>query len=479
MAKKLLSCLFSFSLIFFSYAQKVTEEKLKSIIFDIGFSTAGDREIKKIDSIISICHQNNYSDCEVFGYLKIANIYNKNNDIKKAFHYTDLIEKKNLITPDTDFEAVFYFYTIRSLLHQKLGERVAALKLLDEIADQVKENPYYEYLLDWQYAGIYTEMNENNKALKAYKKAYLNAKEYRKQRGRNTDKSKNKISNSYKTTAYLAGAYQKLGKMDSAKIYIEETLKDARTMDEIGFQYIASIYAAEYYLKAEDFKKAQQHLWICKNIAMHHYKSENYQEGVITDLINLYEKTGEKDSADYYSRQLLEIQNHNDAQNKVQKDRLDKKRLAEDGSKAMEVKTLIYLCIGLLVVLICIFMYFFYRKKGKEKEKGADPIEIPAVQDNDLFDQVIVLAKENNPEFLTRFNDYCPGFSEKLVEAAQLKSSEIRFCAYLYLNFSTKDIAAYTYTSVRTVQTKKYRLRKKLNIPNDTEIYQWFRDLLK
>src|ERR1700750_3392642 len=142
MAKKILSGLFFFSLFFYSLAQKTGEEKLKSIIFDIGFSTAGDREIKKIDSVISICHHENYRDCKVFGYLKIANIYNKNNDIKKAFHYTDLIEKKNLITSETDFEAVFYFYTIRSLLHQKLGERVAALKLLDDISFQVKKNPY-------------------------------------------------------------------------------------------------------------------------------------------------------------------------------------------------------------------------------------------------------------------------------------------------------------------------------------------------
>ncbi|WP_117616586.1 tetratricopeptide repeat protein [Chryseobacterium sp. JM1] len=477
MAKKILSCLFFFSICCYSLAQKVTEERLKSIIFDIQFSTAGDREIKKIDSIISICHQENYRDCEVFGYLKIANIYNKNNDIKKAFHYTDLIEKKNLITSETDFEAVFYFYTIRSLLHQKLGERVAALKLLDDISFQVKENPYYEYLIDWQYAGIYTEMGENKKALKAYRSAYLKAKEYRKQPGQNTAKNKNKISNSYKPAAYLAGAYQKLGKMDSAKIYIEEGLQDARSLDEVGLQYIASFYAAEYYLKTADFKKAQQNLWICKNIAVHHYKSENYQESVITDLINLYEKTGEKDSADYYSRQLLKVQSHNDAQNKIQKDILDKKKLTEEGSKTMERKTLIYLCIGLFVCLTLIFIYLFYNKKTVNKE--IIPVEIPFIQDNNLFEQVIVLAKENNPEFLTRFNDYCPGFSGKLVEAAQLKSSEIRFCAYVYLNFSTKDIAAYTYTSVRTVQTKKYRIRKKLNIPNDTEIYLWFRDLMK
>nr|WP_120231530.1 hypothetical protein [Chryseobacterium sp. AG363] len=40
-------------------------------------------------------------------------------------------------------------------------------------------------------------------------------------------------------------------------------------------------------------------------------------------------------------------------------------------------------------------------------------------------------------------------------------------------------MAEYTHTSVRTVQTKKYNLRKKLNIPGDMDIYIWFSKLLK
>lgn len=477
MIKKLLSCVFFFSLFFYSFSQQPTEESLKNLIFDIGFSTAGSSEIKKIDSIIAICHQEGYRDCEVFGYLKIANIYNKNNDIKKAFYYTDLVEKKKLITSDTDFEAVFYFHTIRSLLHQKLGERITALKLLDEIADRANGNPYFEYLLDWQYAGIYNEMNEKDKALGFYKKAYLKAKEYRKNYANEVRKNKNKLANSYKPTAYLSGMYLEMGKMDSAKIYIEEALNNSKKIDEKGIQYITSLYAAKFYLQAKDFKNTQHHLWICKNIAVHHYKSENYQKSVITDLISLYEKMGEKDSADYYSRQLLKVQNLNDAQNKVQRDILDQKQAAEDRGKTEEKKMLIYLCAVLLLAIIFIVLYFFYFKKRSHRQ--AVHTEAGPIQNNDLFEQVTMLAKENSPEFLTRFNDYCPNFSEKLVEAAGLKNSEIAFCAFLYLNFSTKDIAAYTFTSVRTVQTKKYRLRKKLNIPNETDTYIWFRDLMK
>ncbi|KAA2224932.1 helix-turn-helix transcriptional regulator [Chryseobacterium sediminis] len=49
----------------------------------------------------------------------------------------------------------------------------------------------------------------------------------------------------------------------------------------------------------------------------------------------------------------------------------------------------------------------------------------------------------------------------------------------MYLNFSTKEIAEYTFISVRMVQTKKYNIRKKLNIPGDMDIDVWFSKLLK
>jgi DNA-binding NarL/FixJ family response regulator len=41
------------------------------------------------------------------------------------------------------------------------------------------------------------------------------------------------------------------------------------------------------------------------------------------------------------------------------------------------------------------------------------------------------------------------------------------------LNLDTKQIATYTNTTVKSVEGKKYRLRKKLNIPSDIEITQW------
>jgi DNA-binding CsgD family transcriptional regulator len=51
-----------------------------------------------------------------------------------------------------------------------------------------------------------------------------------------------------------------------------------------------------------------------------------------------------------------------------------------------------------------------------------------------------------------------------------LTHSDLRFCALLRLNLSTKDIAKFTNLTVRGVETARYRLRRKFNIPSDMSL---------
>lgn len=110
---------------------------------------------------------------------------------------------------------------------------------------------------------------------------------------------------------------------------------------------------------------------------------------------------------------------------------------------------------------------------------------VPDVQKDALFYRLGVnaageLAKENSPEFFTRFNEVYPEFRNKLLEISpRSKTSELTFCAYLFLNFSTKDIAEFTFTSPRTVQTRKYNIRKKFNIPTDEDLYIWIQNIAR
>jgi hypothetical protein len=92
----------------------------------------------------------------------------------------------------------------------------------------------------------------------------------------------------------------------------------------------------------------------------------------------------------------------------------------------------------------------------------------------DELKAIVQLAVENNPAFFIKFNEFDTEFSKKLlVIAPNLVASEIEFCVLLRLNFETKEIARYTRTSVRAVEGKKYRIRKKIGIPSTIDINIW------
>jgi ligand-binding sensor domain-containing protein/DNA-binding CsgD family transcriptional regulator len=58
-----------------------------------------------------------------------------------------------------------------------------------------------------------------------------------------------------------------------------------------------------------------------------------------------------------------------------------------------------------------------------------------------------------------------------------LSSHELKLCAYLRMNLSSKEIAQLENISVRGVEISRYRLRKKLKIPTETNLFDFLMDL--
>ena len=70
--------------------------------------------------------------------------------------------------------------------------------------------------------------------------------------------------------------------------------------------------------------------------------------------------------------------------------------------------------------------------------------------------------------FENAFNNADKDFLKKVKEKhPELSSNDLRLCAYLRLNLSSKEIAPLLNISVRSVEVKRYRLRKKMNLSHD------------
>jgi AraC family chitin signaling transcriptional activator len=76
--------------------------------------------------------------------------------------------------------------------------------------------------------------------------------------------------------------------------------------------------------------------------------------------------------------------------------------------------------------------------------------------------------------FKEAFDSADKDFLKKVKQAfPSLTPNDLRLCAYLRLNLSSKEIAPLLNISVRSVEIKRYRLRKKMDLPHETGLVEY------
>ena len=70
-------------------------------------------------------------------------------------------------------------------------------------------------------------------------------------------------------------------------------------------------------------------------------------------------------------------------------------------------------------------------------------------------------------DFLNRLEEKYPG----------LTKAEKKLCTLLYINMSSKEIATITNSTIRTIETSRYRLRKKFNLSRDEDIVSFLQKI--
>ncbi|MBS2210280.1 hypothetical protein KEM09_02655 [Carboxylicivirga mesophila] len=102
------------------------------------------------------------------------------------------------------------------------------------------------------------------------------------------------------------------------------------------------------------------------------------------------------------------------------------------------------------------------RYPDKYYKKLVDLIESNMHNEDDwaMFEQHFDKANNN---FITRLKQLYP----------QLTPRDLRLCAYLKMNLSSKEIAPFLDISERSVEVHRYRLRKKLNLPAESNLAEF------
>ena len=77
-------------------------------------------------------------------------------------------------------------------------------------------------------------------------------------------------------------------------------------------------------------------------------------------------------------------------------------------------------------------------------------------------------------QFARHFDQIHSNFLSRLKERfPDLSSNDLKLCAYLKMNMTSKEIAQLMSITIKAVEVSRYRLRKKLQIPSDVALFDY------
>jgi len=276
----------------------------------------------------------------------------------------------------------------------------------------------------------------------------------------------------------VGSSYLRAKELDSAQFYLERALQLANAANHnVVSTSTLNDLGTLYYFKKEYNAAISKYL---KGISLaEETKNEVLLKSLYLGISKAYSKSNDDINSEKYLSLYVALSEKLKEGGKLSQDEVlllakEKQLFNHNYSNSS-----LYLVLAGLVGLIVAF--FLFRKKKTTPIKEANPK--PAVILTMNFEEVnlkklVALAAEDNPSFMILFKDAFPDFFTKINSInPKLIAGEQKLCALLKLDATTKEIALYTKSSVRAVESKKYRLRKKLDIPTKMDINIWMGNL--
>lgn len=284
-------------------------------------------------------------------------------------------------------------------------------------------------------------------------------------------------------------------KLDSAFYYINsgfQIIKNSKekspTLHSFYFSFGDYYYQKKEYAKALNFYQKSIHEMDEHHINDTETKIEAFKN--ISEIYGLLNRYNEKEvylNKYYKENEKLSIKNKENIEKAVNHIINEKK----DEISFIEKRNNIWIfSIAFILIFISVLFYIIFKKANEKREKAILDLKIKEkiitekekqtkelkLKVNETFDEIVSLAKENHPNFYTRFQEVYPDLQRKILSInPNLQNSELVLLAYIYLNFETKEIADYTFKSPKTIQNRKHLLRKKLNIPSSEDMQVWLK----
>ncbi|MFS4470297.1 tetratricopeptide repeat protein [Chryseobacterium sp. T20] len=457
-----------------SHSKKEAEKK-----FDVALLKQNEkfRIAGAYDSLINLnkryykkADEMNYADGKALCYINLAELNISLENFQKSQILFD--NAKEILDDSEDNIHKARFYNVYGRFNIELRRLDKAFQYNNEAMNFIKKSDPSELKNDLLFSIYFRQA-----IYLVQKKDYGKALEY-------FHKAK-KLDNTGLTDCAISDYVYIRRNKDSAYKYIMTAYNKANMRGkEDGIALYANTILGEYFLYYKQYDKAEQALNKALKI---NDKTKRvyayYGKYIYNDLRMLYERTGDKEKAYFYLEAYTDAfyRTNSSLLATINQDMESFITVAQQDAHHHTSK--IYWIVSLSFIGLCLLGLYAWRiiltlrKRKKVLAKEAENLKI-RMNDNKQ-EEIIELGKKNDPEFLDRFKETYPEFIAQLLTInPNLENSELIFCAMLKLHFTSKEIANYTMVQHRSIQQKKYRIRKKLNIPGETDIYHFF-DTLK
>lgn len=459
--------------------QKITPEDIEERLKKIDQLVISGKTDQFIEANLSILNESKaikYSQGSTKATLNLAYAYNRLNQYKRSIHYLKLMEAENDNVYADEFNQISAntLYSNNYFGIKMFDEAISKLKQNIKLSENVKLDSTRKYIKTLAMIDLATNYTE--------KKYYDSATFYGKKtiEELKAEKVKNCCLGVNLKIALLnlAGVKLRENKIDSTEYYIK--LGRALPVD-LGYnEFIVFKLQGQINSSKKNYDSAI--INYKKGIELAEKAKNNRKLLELYSLIaEAYDKVGKIDDEKKYLNKFAML---NDSIKEAEAANFKEtvQLLIQEKQKPLQEKNRFLLYAIILGVLSLLLFVLFTVRKVKDKNKllhskNKENKELNQKL-NSAFEEVVQMAKNNDPEFLTRFQEVYPDFFPKLLKIEpKLFNTELKFCALLFLNFSSKDIANYTFVQPQSIQIRKNRLRKRLNISSGEDLYIWMKNI--
>lgn len=419
----------------------------------------------QIDKALNLSNEINYREGKAKANICMSYYYLKRNKYLECLDYLQIVKKEKSSLKEPLFECEY---------HRIFGQLLSIVGLHQEGLDHLTKSKYFANKIQDTQARKYLSILANENEAYIYRKIGNQLKAFNL-----INVNKELLSGLDESIYYprMINMHTSLSRQYRVLQDIPKAFEEIEQAVSLLNKYNFPDCSATYFQKGDLFLLTNSYdsafYYLNKALLTANELDQTNEINIIHGkLFKVYKDIGDSLLSEEHLALSLKAKHKRDTK-KNQTFRLINKVLLEE-KKVTEVLgvPIMYIILSLSVLFsILVILYITTFSKNISNKRAVDSLSSRI----ELYSaELIDLLKSDYPAYFPRFSALYPNVITNLQDKHPLLNvADLEFCSLIFLNLSSKKISTYTHIQHRSVQTKKGRLRKKLELDDGVDLYRY------